>query len=77
MNNKKEILNMLTSIKCDMKNLHNIDYSSAYQDLTKVIKLINDQPIKKIAIVSNMNRKNKIGKVKDLLENNSGDITNG
>ena len=53
MNNKKEILNLLTNIKYDMNKLHDIDYSQAYLDLTKAIKLIENKqqkPIKKIAI---------------------------
>ena len=59
--NKKEILRLLTSIKYDMNKLHNIDYSQAYLDLTKAIKLIENknlidrldeikQPIRKIGI---------------------------
>ena len=59
--NKKEILRLLTSIKYDMNKLHNIDYSQAYLDLIKAIKLIENknlidrldeikQPIRKIGI---------------------------
>ena len=53
MENKKEIVQLLTSVKYDMNKLHNIDYSQAYLDLTKAIKLIENKqqkPIKKIAI---------------------------
>ena len=35
----------------------------------KLESIVSKKPIRKIAIVSNMNRPNKLGKVKDLLEN--------
>ena len=45
MENKKEIVQLLTSVKYDMNKLHNIDYSQAYLDLTKAMKLIEDKPL--------------------------------
>ncbi len=68
-----QLLELLIDIKQDMKVIHNIEYSTAYIKLNKVITAIDsilkykNKPVKKIAIVSNMNRKNKLGKVKDLL----------
>ena len=50
MNNKAEILKILIGVKEDM-HFHNIEYSQAYLDLTRAIKLLNDtKPIRKIAI---------------------------
>ena len=46
MENKKEIVQLLTGVKYDMNKLHNIDYSQAYLDLTKAIKLIENQNLR-------------------------------
>ena len=54
----KEILKLLLDIKQDMKQLHNIEYSTAYKKLNLIIDAINSiinyksKPVKKIGIFS-------------------------
>lgn len=53
-----QLLELLLDIKQDMKAIHNIEYSSAYIKLNKVIAAIDNiikfqpKPIKKIGIFS-------------------------
>ena len=53
MKNKTEILKILINVK-EYMQLRNIEYSQAYLDLTKAIKLLDgeeeNKPIRKIAI---------------------------
>ena len=54
----KQLLELLLDIKNDMKSIHNIEYSSAYIKLNKVIQALDSiikfqpKPIKKFGIFS-------------------------
>ena len=61
----KQLLDLLLDIKNDMKVIHNIEYSTAYIKLNKVITAIDNiikfkpKPIKKFGIFSKVYINNK------------------